>query len=355
MSTVSLICTVRDEADNIAALLDSMLAQRRPPDEIVINDCGSEDETADIVRRYAEHDRRIRLVFGGYNISSGRNSAIAAATSELIASTDAGLVLDPGWLEHIIAPLEAGEADLVGGFFRPAPRSMFELALGATNYRHAAEIDPQYFLPFGKSMAFRKQVWAQVGCFQEWSDHCEDILFDIAVERVGYRRVFVPEALVHFRPRSSLWAFARQYFYYARGDGFAGLWPRRHAIRYGTYLALLLLLETARRVPAARLPMGALLGAGAAAYTHRPYRRLWPQLESLPLSRRAYALALVPIIRLVGDCAKMVGYPVGLARWMPRVIELQLSRLKHWGGAHLPLCYYLRRPQWMPRWRHLHK
>jgi hypothetical protein len=45
----------------------------------------------------------------------------------------------------------------------------------------------------------------------------------------------------------------------------------------------------------------------------------------------------------------MVGYPVGLARWLPRVLELQLSSLKRWGGAHLPLCYYLRRPRW-PRW-----
>ena len=36
---ISLVCTVRDEADNIAALLDSMLAQTRPADEIVVNDC----------------------------------------------------------------------------------------------------------------------------------------------------------------------------------------------------------------------------------------------------------------------------------------------------------------------------
>jgi len=42
-SRVSIVCTVRDEADNIAALLDSMLAQTRPADEIVINDCGSHD------------------------------------------------------------------------------------------------------------------------------------------------------------------------------------------------------------------------------------------------------------------------------------------------------------------------
>lgn len=312
--TVSLVCTVRDEADNIAALLDSMLAQRRLPDEIVVNDCGSRDATADIVRTYARREPRIRLVAGGHNIPSGRNNAIAHAAGELIACTDAGLVLDRNWLGHIVAPLEDGTADLVGGFFVPTPQSLFELALGATNYRLPEEIDPARFLPFGKSMAFRREVWTAVGGFPEWASHCEDLVFDLAVERVGYRRAFVPQALVYFRPRSSLRAFARQYFLYARGDGVAGLWPRRHALRYAAYAALGTLLLTAARFPGARLPAALLLATGGMAYTRGPYRRLWPRTAALPPHARALALALVPLIRLVGDCAKMVGYPVGLAR-----------------------------------------
>jgi glycosyltransferase involved in cell wall biosynthesis len=311
---VSLVCTVRNEADNIAALLDSMLAQRRMPDEIVINDCGSRDATAEIVREYAARDPRIRLVAGGHNIPSGRNNAIAAATGPLIAGTDAGLLLDREWLARIIAPLEEDRADLVGGFFRPAPRTLFELALGATNYRHADEIDAAGFLPFGKSLAVRKVVWAAVGGFPEWASHCEDLLFDLAVERAGYRRAFVPEALVYFRPRASFCAFARQYFLYARGDGQAGLWPKRHLARYSTYGTLAALLLMASRSPAARLPIAALLLAGGAVYMQGPYRRLWPQTATLMPGARLRTLALVPLIRLVGDCAKMVGYPVGVAR-----------------------------------------
>jgi glycosyltransferase involved in cell wall biosynthesis len=312
MPTVSLICTVRNEADNIAALLDSMLAQTRLPDEIVINDCQSTDETACIVQSYMAREHRIRLVAGGYNISSGRNNAIAHATGNLIASTDAGLLLDPCWLEQIITPLEQDCADQVGGFFQPAPRSLFEQALAATNYRHADEIDPARFLPFGKSMAFRKAAWAAVGGFPEWLDHCEDIVFDQAIAQAGYRRAFVPQALVYFRPRSSLRALARQYFFYARGDGRAGLWPLRHAIRYGTYATLAALLLAMGRWPAARWPGVLLLAAGTAAYTRRPYRRLWPQTGKLSPTVRLSTLALVPVIRLVGDCAKMLGYPVGI-------------------------------------------
>ena len=312
--TISLVCTVRDEADNIGALLDSMLAQTRPPDEIVVNDCLSRDATPAIVRAYAEREPRIRLVAGGHNISSGRKNAVREARGTIIACTDAGLTLDPRWLEQIVAPIERGEADLVGGFYRPAPRTLFELTLGAVNYRELGELDPATFLPFGNSMAFRKELWARVGGFPEWLSHCEDLVFDLEAERQGFRRAFAPGAVINFRPRGSLRAFARQYFLYARGDGLAGLWPRRHAARYLAYGGLAALLLAAARLPWARWPAAALVAAGAAGYTRGPYRRLWGRLRGRPAHEWARALALVPLIRLVGDLAKLAGYPVGLLR-----------------------------------------
>lgn len=316
--TVSLICTVRDEADTIADLLDSMLAQSRLPDEIVVNDCGSRDATAVIVQSYAARDARIRLVRGGYNIPSGRNHAIAAARGTLIACTDAGLVLDRDWLARIIAPLEQEPhaADLVGGFYSPAPRSIFELALGATNYPDAEEIVAERFLPSGNSMAFRKHVWEAVGGFPEWADHCEDLIFDQQVIRAGYRWVFVPDARVWFRPRESLIAFARQYFFYARGDGVAHLWGLRHAIRYATYFTTATMLLVSWRYPKMRGWLALLLAVGAGCYTFAPYRRLLARSRGYPWYQRLYAIALVPIIRVVGDCAKMIGYPVGCLRRM---------------------------------------
>ncbi|HEX5690235.1 MAG TPA: glycosyltransferase, partial [Roseiflexaceae bacterium] len=279
--TVSLICTVRDEADNIAALLDSMLAQSRPADEIVVNDCQSRDSTPAIVEGYIAAGRPIRLVRGGHNIPSGRNNAIRHARGDLIACTDAGLTLDRHWLERIVAPLEQGHADVVGGFFQPAPRNLFELTLAATNYRDSAEIDPERFLPFGQSVAFRKSAWEHVGGYPEWASHCEDVLFDQALQRAGYRFAFVPDALVLFRPRESLGAFARQYFLYARGDGVANLWPLRHAIRYSTYLAggLLVGVAVRRRRPA--LLLG--LVPGILGYTRAPLRRLRTRAPDLAL------------------------------------------------------------------------
>lgn len=312
--TVSLVCTVRNEADNIAALLDSMLAQTLAADEIVVNDCQSTDATAQIVQAYAARHPQIRLVRGGFNISSGRNNAVREARGAIIACTDAGLTLDCGWLEAITAPLRAGSADLVGGFFVPAPQSLFELTLGAVNYPEAHEVDPARFLPFGQSMAFRKELWQTVGGFPEWASHCEDLVFDLAAEQAGFRRTFAPTALVHFRPRESVAAFARQYFLYARGDGRANLWPRRHLARYGAYAGLAALLWVAWHRRWARLPAALLIGVGAVGYTRAPYRRLWPRLRNYGPGQRLSALALVPLIRLTGDLAKMAGYPLGRLR-----------------------------------------
>lgn len=308
--TISLICTVRDEADNIAALLDSMLAQTLTPDEIIINDCQSRDETPAIVTRYIGADSPVRLVRGGHNISSGRNNAIRHARGAIIACTDAGLILDRHWLERITAPLRSGQADIVGGFFRAAPHSLFEVTLGATNYREADEIDPERFLPFGKSCAFQRDAWADVGGYPEWASHCEDILFALALKNHGARFAFAPEAIVWFRPRGSLRAFARQYYFYSRGDGVAGLWGTRHAVRYATYAGAAGITLASRRYPW----MALLLLAGILAYCRAPFRRLRlraPGLNALDLARAA---ALIPIIRVVGDLAKMAGYPVGVIR-----------------------------------------
>lgn len=322
---ISLVCTVKNEADSIGALLDSMLAQTRPPDEIVVNDCGSSDATVAIVEGYIARGHAIRLVHGGHNIPSGRNNAIGCARGAIVACTDAGLTLDRHWLEWITQPLLDGQADVVGGFFHPAPRSLFEFALAATNYRDAGEIDAATFLPFGQSVAFRRTAWEQAGGYPEWASHCEDLLFDMALQRAGMRFAFEPRAFVNFEPRSSFAAFARQYFNYARGDGVAGLWPKRHLARYATYMG-----GTGLALVAARKPWVWLLHlAGVYAYCRTPWQRIRRRAPNLPAADFAHAALLVPLIRVVGDMAKMAGYPAGLLRrW--RSPQLKAAQRAYW-------------------------
>jgi len=315
---VSVIATVKNEAGSIGHLLDSLLAQTRQPDEIVIVDGGSTDGTVEVIRSYIEGKGiPIKLIVRqGCNISQGRNTAIRAAAGEIIASTDAGVRLSPNWLEELVKPFEEGGQcpDVVSGFFLPEPQTVFETAMGATVLPTLEEIDLQRrfrrFFPSSRSIAFRKEAWQRVGGYPEWLDYCEDLVFDLRLKDEGFRFAFAPEAVAHFRPRPNLAAFFRQYYRYARGDGKADLWRLRHIIRYSTYLMLIPILFL---LGLWHNPLWWFLLILAAAFTlWTPYKRLLPMIADYDLIAKLKAIAWVPIIRVTGDVAKMVGYPVGV-------------------------------------------
>lgn len=313
---VSIICTVLNEGQSIKRLLGSLAEQSRPADEIIFVDGGSSDNTVAILENFGR-ERHLPLkviVAPGANISRGRNVAIEAAAGPIIASTDAGVRLDKDWLAALLKPFQNElSVQVVGGFFTPDPQTAFEVAMGATVLPRLADLNPAAFLPSSRSVAFLKSGWAAAGRYPEWLDYCEDLIFDFRLLDVTGPFAFAPEAVVYFRPRSNLGDFFKQYYRYARGDGKADLWRKRHAIRYFTYLAALpLLLILGLIISPWWWLFGAILGAAGLFYT--PYRRLpvlWAQLSGL---EKLQAIGWVPIIRVCGDIAKMIGYPVGL-KW----------------------------------------
>lgn len=307
---VSVIATVLNEGENLRSLLDSLIYQTRQADEVVICDGGSTDNTVALLQDYQQWLPIVIVEAPGCNISEGRNRAITAAAGEIIAATDAGVVLAPHWLEELVRPIENENAAVVSGWFEPDPYTDFEVVMGATVLPALSDIQPETFLPSSRSVAFLKTAWQEAGGYPEWLDYSEDLIFDMALRAKHGPFPFAPKAVAYFRPRKSLRAFARQYYLYARGDGKAGLWPKRHAIRYLTYLValpgLLWLIWRGKW-------WGWLGGlVGTAVYCRRPMQRLWPDTVGWRPPDRVRALALVPVIRLVGDVAKMVGYPIGV-------------------------------------------
>lgn len=313
---ISLITTVLNEGSSLSALLDSIAAQTRHPDEVVVCDGGSTDDTLSILQAYSQSLPLAVIRRPGANISEGRNAAIGAASHEIIAAVDAGVRLEPDWLVKIVAPLETDQrVQVVAGFFRSDPQTPFEVALGAATLPELRDIDPAAFMPSSRSVAFRRGAWQAVGSYPEWLDYCEDLVFDFRLAKIVGPFAFAPDAVVHFRPRRSLGAFYRQYQNYARGDGKADLFFRRHLIRYLTYGAVLPF--TLLMAIAAGSWWWPALAAGAAYMVAVPYRRLVNQWGDLTPGGKLMAALWVPIIRVVGDIAKMVGYPQGVV-WRAR-------------------------------------
>ncbi len=315
---IALVATVLNEGGSIHVLMDTIVAQSRQPDEVVIVDGGSTDNTVAIIQSYGDRVPLTVLEWSGANISQGRNAAIAAADAEIIAVTDAGVRLHPEWLARLIAPFEADPAtQVVAGFFLPDAHTPFEVAMGATVLPEVRDINPATFMPSSRSVAFRREVFEQAGRYPEWLDYCEDLILDFNLHRLIGPFAFAPDAVVYFRPRPSLRAFLRQYFLYARGDGKANLFFRRHLIRYLTYLAALPLALFAGIVICPWWLLALVAGAGYMVAI--PYRHLANQWQELTLPQKLVAICWVPIIRVMGDIAKMIGYPVGLLwRWRHR-------------------------------------
>lgn len=303
---VCLVATVRNEAATLPEWIDSVSAQTRQPDEVIVVDGGSTDGSWELLEKWAADVPLVRLILrAGANISEGRNTAIAAATCEAIAVTDAGCTLDEAWLEHLAGTLEAG-ADVAMGFYEPDARSELQRLIGCLNLPDAWEIDPLRFMPSSRSVAFRRTVWEQAGGYPEWLPVGEDMYFDFAVLQAGASRVFVPQAIVRWRLRSTLEATARQYYRYGEGDGIAGMYPGRHALRFATYAAAagaLAALGARRFLPVALL---AVVVRMRPAY-RRALRRLRP--EQLPV-----ALVALPALETLLDLSKMAGYLPGLGK-----------------------------------------
>lgn len=307
--TVSVVATVKDERASIARLLRSLEGQTRPPDEIVVVDGGSRDGTLEALRDAARQTAELVVVEApGANIAEGRNIAVERASGPIIAVADAGTELDAHWLENLVEPLASHDDVAVSaGFFRAGGGTWFERTLSTVITPQLPEIDPDRFLPSSRSVAFRKQWWKAVGGYPEWLDHCEDLVFGLRLREQGAHFVFTPDASVVWVARSSLPAFSRQYYLYARGDAHAGLYLHRHVARYSAYALGAVLLGLGRRQPAA---LG-LLALGMGFYFRRFVRRVLRRPPHDGAGANALALAAVPVIVVVGDVAKMIGYAAG--------------------------------------------
>jgi glycosyltransferase involved in cell wall biosynthesis len=311
MTKFSLIATVLNEGQSIHPLMNSLLNQSRQPDEIVLVDGGSTDDTCAIIQTYADRLPIKLLSEAGCNISRGRNIAIAAASGDVIVATDAGVRIPTDWFAQISQPFIEGNPSIVAGFFRPDPNphSPFEVAMSATVLPLEHEIQAATFLPSSRSVAFRKSAWQAVEGYPEWLDYSEDLIFDLHLKMKYGDFLFIPQAYVYFKPRTSLTSFFKQYYLYARGDGKADLWRKRHAARYITYLIMIPTLAVLSILIHPAFLILYLLGG--VVYFKQAYQRLphhWGKLTPL---QKVLSLGYIVLIRVVGDLAKMMGYPVG--------------------------------------------
>lgn len=241
---VSIVIPVRDEEHSIRELLDSLLAQTRPPDEIVITDGGSGDATPQIIDEYIRKGAPVRLIRAGAALPGrGRNLGAAQASHEWLAFTDAGIRLANNWLETLTAKAEADDSiDVVYGSWHPVTNTFFKQC-AAIAYVPPPSSHTGTRPRFIASTLLRREAWQKVKGFPEDLRSAEDLIFMDRVESAGYRYVFEPRAQVQWDLRPTLWSTFKRFVVYSRNNIRAGLfrqWQSTILVRYGVLAALAL-------------------------------------------------------------------------------------------------------------------
>jgi len=206
---LSAVITVRNEARNIAALLDSLVIQE-PPLEVIIVDAGSEDATRDIVRGYESKYDFIHLFIRGGTRGAGRNFGIGKARGEGVAFIDGDAIANPFWLREIRDGLRT--SDIVAGRTIQIGYKPFEDLERVELIVHGYDVTHP-----STNLAYRTSVLREIGGFDEWLVTAEDIDMNIRAVKAGHSIAFRSDAIAYHRTRGSLYDFLRQAFWNGAG------------------------------------------------------------------------------------------------------------------------------------------
>jgi glycosyltransferase involved in cell wall biosynthesis len=160
---LSVVIPVRNDAAMLATALESLGAQHRPPDEIVVVDNGSSDQSAEVA--HAAGARVVPQPVRG--IPSAASTGYDAATGDIIARIDADSICPPNWLARIERRFEREPGlDLLTGDARFYGSSELVHRLGEALYIGGMywAVTPYLGHPpvFGSNFAMRREVWAEL-------------------------------------------------------------------------------------------------------------------------------------------------------------------------------------------------
>jgi glycosyltransferase involved in cell wall biosynthesis len=209
---VSLIATVLNEEKTIRDFLESIVNQRRKPNEFIIVDGGSTDGTIDVIKSYSKKHKWIKLIVSpGATIGRGRNIAIKKAKNNVIVVCDAGTIYDKNWLKNLV---EGFNGEVSFGIDLPLARTKFQKILGRSLCHRFKEGS-------SRNMIFLKSIWEEVGGYPEDLRVAEDTVFDEKIRRMGYKFSIVRDAICYWRMRENLNEVKRQFYNYGFWDGMA--------------------------------------------------------------------------------------------------------------------------------------
>lgn len=195
---LSVIIVARNEAANIAACIESVLADTSGMEaEVILVDSRSDDGTVEIARRYPVTIARFRP--GAWMTSdAGRYVGTQVCSGKYLCYVDGDMILVPGWIPKAVEVLATGEvAGISGIVFRVYPGE-------SLSFDHRDNDPVGYVHGFGGSGVYRGDAIRLVGPFNPWLWGEGERELGYRLRRTGARllRVDVPMAYHMDKPRT---------------------------------------------------------------------------------------------------------------------------------------------------------
>jgi glycosyltransferase involved in cell wall biosynthesis len=220
LTSISVVVPTYNDAAHVGEALDSIATQSRAPDEIVVADDCSTDDTRSVVQAAAERHpavpiRYLRLDSRG-GVVGARNHGTHAASGEWIANCDSDDIWLPGKLERqaeYIAAWEGSPLAILGTYgynVNDGGQIVSPVTMGPASVEeyHAIKERVGLFYLLHSSILFPKAVFESVGGYTEEYGTADDIDFWTRMADQGVV-LALPETFVHYRKRSGSIQFGK--------------------------------------------------------------------------------------------------------------------------------------------------
>ena len=221
MMKISFIVVAYNAAGSLGALLEDLLAQTIPHEQIeaLLVDSASTDATRAIMLDFAKATPfEVKVLDNPKRwLASGINVALAAATGDAIIRLDAHARIPKDFLRNNLRALDRGE-DIVGGcVLGSAPNGAWESVLrtvdtsrfcgGAAPFRNGGEARYVDTLAYA---LYRREVYDKVGLYDERLRRTEDNDMHYRMRKAGYRFYFSPDIVSYHAARATMRGQLRQ-------------------------------------------------------------------------------------------------------------------------------------------------
>lgn len=207
--SISIILTVYNGASTLRQSLESLLTQSYPPDQVIVINDGSTDNSAEVAQSVAtEHPQVQVITIDNSGRAHARNVGLERATGELVTFAEDDALYTPQYLENAIPHFTDPQ---VAGVIGPHYVWNRDQSL-MTRFKEMERRRNFYNYVPTTCWFYRREQLVALGGYDETVELAEDVVPGFTLSKQGYRLVFEPEAVWLHQEPPDFWPYLRRKF-----------------------------------------------------------------------------------------------------------------------------------------------